>query len=413
MVKLRQLVLATGVVMTGLACGSASATTLDRYYNDNGLMFRIDGSIRPTLSKRINKFSYLYGDPRAFDAPRLNNGGVLVGFDYGTLAQVLNAQNEARTDERLRMSGVNDSYLNFGINQSLTSKSGLYTSLGAYHTPSSGALITGDAVFYNIDYGEIILSGNAGLPTMEAGTSGTYNVLDTRAGGAVIAGYRYIPKLTLQGYYRFADLPDGNPLATGMQKGYGAIASYAHSFAPRNNLTVHLGYTDSERRKNLSLNAIPRTKTGAMAGLDYRYYNWSLGLDGGVSKSKYHGNVLNKSETTATGVRVGYAFTPRFSTFAFYGKQDTKATEAEGVRLTFNRLLNTGFMEGRMPVINETQLFKTIKEDTYGVGVRYNYHSNVSFNGNISESNTKYSLVDGDFAKLKSQNYSVGVSLSF
>lgn len=384
---------------------SANAAVLDRTYNNGGTMFSLDGSVSPTFSKRVSKFSYLYQDPRAFDAP------TATGFTFGTLAQVLEAQNQARTDERLRLGGLNSSYINVGINQAITRNSGLYGSLGLYHTPSTGALITGDAVFYNRYYGELMFSGNAGLPTSTVSTTSTYNLLDTQAGSAVIGSYRYIPNVTLQGYYAFAEFP--NAQDPGLKHAYGAVASYDHSFSPRNNLTVNVGYGKSERREDLSLNTIARNSQGVMAGLDYDYYNWNFALDGGVSKSNYHGNVVDKSETTATGVRVGYAFTPRLNAFAFYGKRDTKTTEAEGVSLTFNRLLNTAYFAGRMPVINETQLFKNIKEDTYGLGVRYRYHSNVSFNGNISQSNTKYSLVDGDFAKLKNQNYSVGVTLSF
>lgn len=392
---------------------SANAASLDRYYNNGGLMFSIDGAVSPTLSKRVSKFSYVYSDPRAFDRFQFDSRGNVVGFSQGTLEQALLAKDEQRTDERLRLNGLNDSYINLGVNQSLSRKSGLYGSLGLYHTPATGQLITGDAVFYHMDYGELIFSGNGALPTSEVATSGTYNLLDTRAGGVVAGAYRYIPKLTLQGYYSFADLPDGNPLATGLQRGYGATASYNHSFAPRNNLRLNLGYSKGERRKDLAINTAPRDKQSMMAGLSYNYYNWTVAVDGGVSESNYHGNLIDKTKTTAQGVRVTYAFTPRFSTHAFYGERDTTSTEADGVTLDFNRLHRTAFMEGRLPVVNETQLFKNIKENTYGVGVRYNYHRNVSFSGNVSESNTKYSLTDGDFAKLKNQNYNVGVTLSF
>lgn len=409
MVNFRQLVLVASVAVAM----SANAVPLDRNFSNGGTSVTIDGAISPALNKRTSKFSYLYGDPRAFDTVQLDRTGRPIGFTFGTLAQVLDAQNQDRTDERLRLNGVNDSFINIGINQSITRKSGLYGSLGVWHTPLTGALLTGDAVFYNRDYGEIILSANGLLPTGLVSTTNTYNLLDTRAGGAIIGAYRQIPNVTLQGYYAFADLPDGNPLATGLRNSYGATASYEHSFSPRNNITFNTGYSRGERRDDLAMNSVPRNRTGIMAGIDYEYYNWSFAVDGGVSKSNYHGNVIDHSKTTATGVRVGYDFSPRLSTFAFYGRQNTNTTEADGVSLTFNRLLNAAFMEGRLPVINETTLFKDIERDTYGVGVRYRYHNNLSFNGNVSHSNAKYSLVDGDFAKSKEQNYSVGVSLSF
>lgn len=409
MVNIKKLALFASVAVAM----SANAAPLDRYYNNGGLMLSVDGAIAPTLSKRVSKFSYVYGDPRAFDRFQLDNRGNVVGFSQGTLEQALLAKDEQRTDERLRLNGFNESYINLGANQSLSRKSGLHGSLGLYHLPTAGQLITGDAVFYHRDYGELIFSGNGALPTSDVNTSGTYNLLDTRAGGAVSGALRYIPKLTLQGYYSFADLPDGNPLATGLKRGYGATASYEHSFAPRNNLTLNAGYSKGERRKDLAINSAPRDKQAMMAGLSYNYYDWTVAVDGGVSESNYHGNLIDKAKTTAQGVRVTYAFTPRLSTHVFYGQRDTTSTEANGVTLDFSRLHLTAFTENRLPVISETQLFKNIKENTYGVGVRYNYHSNVSFNGNISESNTKYSLTDGDFAKLKNQNYNVGVTLSF
>lgn len=403
MVNLTKLMLIASIVV-GM---SAEAVRFEsRHFNNGGTMFSFDGEISPAFNKRTSKFSYLYGDPRAFDQM------TGTGFWFGTLEQVLHARDEARTDERLRMRGVGDSYINVGVNQSITNKAGLYGSLGVAHVPEGGALLTGDAVFYHLDLGSLMFSANGRLPTSQVPTTSTYDVFDTsRTGGAVIASYTQIPNVDLQAYYSFADFPD--MMNTGVKRGYGATASYYHSFAPRNNLTLNAGYGKVERRDDLSMNITARDNEAVMAGASYTYYNWTVAVDGGVAESDFHGNVIDKAKATSTGVRVNYAFTPRFSTHVFYGKKDTKSTEAEGVRLTFNRLLNTAFVEGRMPVINESQLFKTIKEDTYGVGMRYNYHRNVSFNGSISQSNTKYSLVDGDFAKLKNQNYRVGVTLSF
>lgn len=395
----------TSVAFASLAV-SAHAASLNRTYNNGGTSISIDGTIAPSYNKRISTFEYLRNDSRAFDMA--DEKGIVAG----TLEEVLASKSQDLTDERLRMSGVNNSYINIGVNQMLTHNINAYTNLGLVHTPNSDAFVVGDISFYDYKVGSVTLGASGYLPTSSVATSSTYNVLDSQAGGYIAGEYTKIANLTLGGYYAFAELHNGNPMDIGLRRGYGATASYKHSFAARNNLSMRAGFSKGERRGDLADNRVARDQTGYMLGLKYDYYDLSLGLDGGVSNADFYGNVINDAKTTAVGARLGYDFTPRVSAYGYYGVQETKSNASTGVTLDTRTLLNNTVPFGTR-AIDERQLFKTIKSDMYGIGVRYRHNSNLSFNASAGSDNTKYSLSDGDFAKQKNQNYTVGVSFSF
>lgn len=420
MVKLKHLVVATSAVMTITVCVPAYAVPLDRTFNNGATSISVNAQISPRMQKSVANTYYLRDDPTAFDQAQLD---LAKGWQIrrGTIEEVLAAKNQQTTDERLRLSGLNNSYINFGINQSLAANNGVFANVGMMHTPNTGMLLAGGATFYQRDLGALMLFTNTPMPTQSVAKTNTYNVLDSGIGSWVAVAYDKIPNVSLQGYYAFADLPDGNPMNTGLRRSYGATADYKHSFAARNDLTLSAGYSQGERRNDLSDNYVARDTQAVMAGVSYDYYDWDIGIDGGVSKSDYHGNILDNATTNAMGLSVGYNITSRLKATAYYGKQDTKSTEAQGVTLDYRTMLGTvaqkniGVTNERQLVraIDERQLFKNIKEDTYGVGLRYAYHSNLSFNANMSQNNAKYSLTDGDFVKTKGQNYSLGMTFSF
>lgn len=395
----------------------AQAVTLDRTFNNGGTSISISGSVSPTFSKNTRTFTYY--DPRAFN--RTNYAPPPpVRTHSGTAEEVISANAQARTDERLRMRGVNEGNLSIGINQMLKRNLAAFSRLNLAYTPSGAAVYStngGLDSFYigmvNTSTRDMAMIMLGGLPTTSVATSGTYNVLDTRAGGAVTGTLARIPNVRLEGYYAFADYQDGNPLDAGLRRGYGAIGSYMHSFGIRNNLTANLGFSKSERRNDLKYNYAARDKTGVMAGLHYNYYDWTVSLDGGVSKSDFHGDMIQDAKTTATGVRVGYDFTSRLNVYGYYGRQKTTANEVAGRVLNYDSLLEVP-PSTRAPIpVDESQLFKTVKENQYGLGLNYAYHQNLSFNARAEVDSTKYGLTDGDFAKVDNKSYRLGMVLSF
>lgn len=405
-------------VMGGVVASSilpAQALVLERAFNNGGTRVEMRGAVNPTYTKTVRKFSYLRNDPRAFDyliydPNRINPPQ----FQQGTLQDILESNNQARTDERVR-GGIDVSRLDISVQQNLTNKTVLLSGLTLSHIPNDGGLYSGHLGIANVRTRDMVMIGLGFLPTDLVPTTRNYNLLDTQAGGMVSGTLSRIPNLTLGGYYAFSDAPDGNPLDAGLRRGYGATASYVHSFGIRNNLTTNLGFSKSERRDDLEHNYVARDKTGLMAGLRYDYYDWTVAVDGGVSKSDFYGNTIHDAKTTAIGARIGYDFTSRLNAYGYYGEQTTKSNETTGVTLDFNHLLMTNWVSygGTRPMIAEEQLFKTVKKNRYGIGASYAYHPNLSLNARVGFDNTTYSLADGDFAKLKNQDYSLGLSLSF
>lgn len=412
--QLRYLAIA---VMGGVVASTilpAQAVMLDRTFNDGGTSILVRGAVSPTYTKTVRRFSYLRNDVRAFDHLVYGPTPAPPTFNPGTLQNLLEANEQARTDERLR-GGVNVGAISIDVQQLLNNKLILSSGLALSYAPNGGGLYTGYLGVVNSRTRDMAQIGLGYLPTDSVPTTRNYNLLDTQAGGMVSGTLARIPNVTLGAYYAFADAPDGNPLDAGLRKGYGATASYVHSFGIRNNLTANLGFSKSERRNDLKHDYVARDKTGIMAGLRYSYYDWTASIDGGVSKSDFYGNVIHDAKTTAVGARISYDFTSRLNAYGYYGEQTTKSNEIEGVALDFERLLMTNWAAygGTRPMIAEEQLFKTIKKNRYGVGASYAYHPNLSFNARVGFENTTYGLTDGDFSKLKNQDYSLGLSLSF
>lgn len=404
-------------VMGGVVASTilpAQAVMLDRTFNNGGTTVSVSGAVSPTYTKTVRRFSYLRNDPRAFDYLIYDPAGLNPPqFQQGNLQDLLEYNDQARTDERLR-GGVNVGSINVNVQQLLNNKAALFSALTLSYAPNGGGLYTGYVGVTNPRTRDMAMIGLGFLPTDSVTTTRNYNLLDTQAGGMVSGTLSRIPNLTLGGYYAFADSPSGTSDA-GLRRGYGATASYVHAFGIRNTLTTNLGFSKSERRDDLALNSVARDKTGIMAGLRYNYYDWTVAVDGGVSKSDFYGNVIHDAKTTAIGTRIGYDFTSRLNAYGYYGEQTTKSNEANGVNLNFNRLLmaNWAAYGGTRPMIAEEQLFKTIKKNRYGVGASYAYHPNLSFNARVGFENTTYGLTDGDFSKLKNQDYSLGMALSF
>lgn len=393
----------------------AQAVMLDRTFNNGGTTVMVSGAVSPTYTKTVRRFSYLHNNLRAFDYVVYSQDPYTPPeFNPGDIEDLLEYNSYSGTDERLR-GGVNMGNIGINVQQLLNNKTALFSGLTLSYTPSGGGLYTSYLGVTNTRTRDMAMIGLGFLPTDSVPTTRNYNLLDIQAGGMVSGTLSRIPNVTLGAYYAFSDAPDGNPLDAGLRKGYGATASYVHSFGIRNTLTGNLGVSKSERRDDLEHNYVARDKTGIMAGLRYNYYDWTVAVDGGVSKSDFYGNIIHDAKTTAIGTRIGYDFTSRLNAYGYYGEQTTKSNEADGIDLNFNNLhrINWNAYGGTRPMIAEEQLFKTIKRDRYGIGASYAYHKNLSFNARAGFENTTYSLSDGDFAKRKNQDYSLGMSLSF
>ncbi|UXZ04997.1 hypothetical protein [Moraxella nasicaprae] len=392
---------------TALAVGtamSAQAVELDRTYNKDHMTVNVSGSLAPTLTQNSSKFTYLYGDLRALD--RWSTDGSAIR--KGNLERLLRYENSRTTDERLRLQGFDGGWIGFDVSQNINTDIKARGSLGISTYFAGDQIFVGDL---SLDYdklGELTLNINGRLPTSSVGTSGTYNTLD-RQGTSVDIRYKQIPNLRLGAYYAFADMPNAaGSVDTGIEKGYGATASYQHSFGLRNDLDMRVGYSHSQRRHDLQSNSVAQDKDAVMAGIRYNYYKTTLSVDGGVSKSDYHGNIISDAKTKTAGVRLSYEITPRLSTYGFYGARRTTSNEADGVNLNFETLYNNAlYADGKQP-IQETQLFKKINRDMYGVGASFNIHRNASVFADVKRETTKYSLTDGDFAKNVDDSYALG-----
>lgn len=392
---------------TALAVGtamSAQAVELDRTYNKDHMTVNVSGSLAPTLTQNSSKFTYLYGDLRALD--RWSTDGSAIR--KGNLERLLRYENSRTTDERLRLQGFDGGWIGFDVSQNINTDIKASGSLGISTYFAGDQIFVGDL---SLDYdklGELTLNINGRLPTSSVGTSSTYNTLD-RQGTSVDIRYKQIPNLRLGAYYAFADIPNAaGSVDTGIEKGYGATASYKHSFGLRNDLDMRVGYSHSQRRHDLQSNSVAQDKDAVMAGIRYNYYKTTLSVDGGVSKSDYHGNIISDAKTKTAGVRLSYEITPRLSTYGFYGARRTTSNEADGVNLNFQTLYdNALYANGKQP-IQETQLFKKINRDMYGVGASFNIHRNASVFADVKRETTKYSLTDGDFAKNVDDSYALG-----
>lgn len=388
----------------------AHAVQLDRVYNKEAITVNFFGSVAPTFAKETTEFTYLYNnrDLRALDRVSRSQGTL----SAGTLERLLTYEQSKRTDEQLRMAGMDNAFVGLYASQRITQNLLASAMLGVSAYAQGSQLITGDLMVRHDDIGQLTIGANSRLPTSSVATSGTYNTLD-RSGSFVGASYTAIPKLSLGGYYVFAESPA--PTASGdsaIQKGYGATVSYKHTLAPRNELTLRAGYSHSQRDDELVSNTVAQDKNALMAGVRYNYYNTTISLDGGMSQSDFKGNLIDKNIVKNVGISVDYELSPRLTVSAAYGKQNTTAHENLGQVMNFDALYNNTAKLGTRP-IESTQLFKYIDKDMYKLSAVYDIHRNVALNANISRNATTYRLTDGDFAKQHSNAYSAGLVFSW
>lgn len=387
---------------------SASAVELDRTYNREGIIVNLFGSISPEFTKSSSKFTY-YGECTPTFCPAADRISSSGRMRLGTLEYLLEKQSELRGDKRPRLGNANNGFVGFQVKQKLRHDLTASGMLGLGAGVGGGATVIGNISLDHNDSGELTLGIDGSLPSGGVGTSGTYSVLD-RSGSYVSFRYKQIPNVRLTGFYVFPDLPSTNNRDRAIENGYGATASYEHSFATRNKLTLRAGYTNTDRDDDLKNNRTARDKQAFMLGGRYNYYNTTLSLDGGVAKSDYHGNIIDSTKATSLGARLEYEINPRVTVYGSYGVRKTKATEATGVTLDFATLYNNTAWVGTRP-INESQLFKTIDEAKYGIGADYMIHKNAILNASMERENTTYSLTTGKFSKLSENNYSIGATL--
>lgn len=432
-VKTPPLILLGGAMMVGAFGSSAHAVSIERAFNNGGTYFDVRVRVSPSLSKTEENFSYLGNDPWAMvrhvrDAQGNPlfitdpSGNVLInpatGQPYPALEfadtpeKVIARKNQSLRDERLRMSGVNTADVGFTIGQNINNKTTLYTTLATIYSTNYDFLYVGDIMLRHNDYGSLNFSANGFLPTGSVATTGTFSPLDSQAGSAISAEYTYIPNVTLGGYYAFSDVSDPRAPDSALKQGYGATATYKHSFGLRHDLSLRAGYTKSERDNSIESNSVARDKDAWLVGVRYDYNDWTIRLDGGQSKSDFRSNIIKDAKTNTMGVRVSYDFTPRFTGAVYYGQEKTKSQEADGVTLNSQTLVRTALSRYQDP-LDERQLFKSIKKDVYGVRLNYTYNNNLSFNARAEHDNSTYTLTDGDFAKQKGKSYSVGATFSF
>lgn len=430
--KTLPLMMMGGVVM-GLFGTSSQAATLERTFNNGGTSFGVHGRISPTFSKTQEKLTYFGNNPFAMvqhvkdsqgrpifltdptGVPMINprTGMPYPALEFAdTVEKVLARKNQSLRDERLRMEGVNMADIGFAIGQNINHDVTLYTVLATIYDTNREFLYVGDITLRHNDYGSINLAANGTLPTSSVATSGTFNPLDSRAGSAISAEYTYIPNLTLGGYYAFSDIANPYAPEAGLKQGYGATATYTHSFGARHNLNLRAGYTKSERNNDITSNSVARDKDAWLAGVRYDYNDWTFRLDGGQSKSDFRGNIIKDAKTNTMGVRVSYDFTPRLTGSVYYGQEKTRSQEADGVTLNEATLVNTALSRYQDP-LDERQLFKSIKKDEYGLRLNYEYNHNLSFNARVSKDTATYSLTDGDFVKETGKSIAAGVTFSF
>lgn len=386
----------------------ASAVELDRTYAREGIKVNVFGSLAPTFSNTTRKFTY-YGDCSPTFCPAADRFSASNGrMRLGSLEYLLEKEAEMRGDERTRLRGMDNGFAGFVVSQKIRNDLTASGMLGIGAGIGGGATAVGNFSLDRVNFGELTLGLDGRLPT-GVGTTSTYNLLD-RNGSHVSFRYRGIPNLRLTGFYAFPDLPSQNTRDRAIENGYGATATYRHSFAPRNTLDVRAGFTSSERANDLVNNRVARDKQAVMLAGRYNYYNTTFSLDGGVAKSDYRANIIDSTKATSLGARIDYEINPRVSIYGSYGVRKTEATEARGVTLDFATLYqNTAFV-GVRP-INESQLFKTIDETTYEIGASYNIHKNAVINASVGRDDTTYSLTTGKFSKLSEDTYSLGATL--
>lgn len=405
------------ILLSGLAAASvmpAHAVILDRVFNKERLTVILGGSISPTLHHQSTNLTYYReGDWRAFDRRSTGTGIV----NSGRITHYNNLVSELKGDSQWRMyrniqNHIGSNALVLYARQGITSEISVFgdVSLFANSATAPNAMVfSGGFGVNHQNLGSLNLNLIDQLPTTTPATTSTYNQLDRR-GNSVSALYTAIPNLELGAYYAFAG-QQGTDEQT--RQGYGATASYSHSFAPRHSLRVSAGVSHSERSPDFASSRTPKDRDAVMAGVRYRYDHTTLSVDGGVANSNYQGGVLDKGTSQSFGVRLNQEITPRLNVYGYYGERQTRNTEAEGQTLDLSTMRNIVVQTPDQRPINVTDLFTKISEKQYGVGTTYNLYQGIDLHARYERTDNKYTLADGDFSRRETDRYEAGVTLSW
>ncbi|WP_323841205.1 MULTISPECIES: hypothetical protein [unclassified Moraxella] len=358
----------------------------------DGLQLYVGGSVNPRLSTTSDKFNYTMADPAIY------------GKD-GTLADVLADQDRKDADERLKAEGLDDAGIELYVTQALTKKLKLGGTTYLYYNQNSSTNY-GALWGVSLDFGSFgelgrvtVGDGWTRLPVKQTDVD---NILQSR-GTNISARYTKIPNLTLAGYHLFNASPDVNSrYQFGLHKSSGVSAGYEFDFGARNNLTLAAGYTKSEGHKDPYYAEEISQGESYLVGIGLQDNNLKLGLDYGQRNNKYNGFWWDNLNTKVYGVKATYEFTPRLSgTLSYAHKTDTN-----GKAVSFKDL-------AKHQNVNEAQFFEKVKQDRYLAKLEYQLYKNISLNGEVSNTQTKNYVTEGEFSKRDRLYTSVGASFSF
>lgn len=352
----------------------------------DGLMLGVSAQVSPNLVRTDTRFTYLGGD-----------------FD-GKISATLEQMDQRETDERLRLSGVDDAYVSVSAMQNLTRDLKLSGSVGVAANAQGVQAYPSELTLSHLKLGSIGLAAQTSLPVSQVATSQNFYLLD-QEGSRIEATYTGTPNLSVSAYHIFPVSQDTrNASDVALHKGQGAALSYLFDFAPKHTLTLHAGTSVGERHVGLVSDTLSRKKHAYAAGLSYRHQKFLLSLDGGQASEDMSGANISSVKTQAVGASVGYDISPRTQLYVRAGKSVSDKTG--------NNLSIDAIVAGQKG-INETHLFDKVLQSRASVGVTHKIHATTTASAQISRTQTTNRLGGQDFSKRNSTVYSAGLSFYF
>lgn len=375
----------------------------------DGLSFGITADLRPSISKEVSTFKYIYGDPRIYD--KKDKEGNLI---LGRLEQVLKDQDRRDLDEQLRLLDHQANGVFFIVNQQVNRdvNVGGYTYLYAVADKTQG-----DAAVYSYGltvshnkFGNLNLSSVANFDTSKVAHAGVFNELGD-SGALMAITYKPTASLDMGGFYAFPAAADvRSQFDGGLHKGMGSWVAYKHYFAPRALIKTSVGIAKTEHLPDsVVYDNVAQEKLAYGAGLSYRYNDVLLDLDSTFSKKRFSSTFVNTADTRTHGIKLSYDVTPRLSTNISYGVAVTDKTAGTSIKaLNFDAVNDPSRQR-----INEETVFKRINKQQYRLGVDYKLYDGMSLQGSITNQKTTNYLEEGAFSERNLRTYNAGFNFSF
>lgn len=418
-------------IVIALLASSAYAARIENNIQGNGLQaFIISGNIAPAVAKSRTEFKYLYGNP-------LGNTAHLQE-EFAKLDE-----KERKKNTRLRPEAINFGSLNFVAYRRLSDTLAVQSAVRmyAFKGPTLGATNNGGITVKPV--GDVTLMKRTGknlrdylyvkFATHKVGwvvndvdKTTTYSPFSTGTRSVSVEYERKLPEITLAAYYSPPTMEDVrvSQAEAGLQRSMGASATWKHSFAPKKNLELNIGYTNGDYRPNksstsakqeLGLLGKPQREQGVGVSAKWQHLNWTSSIDIGKKREDMGGKFIKGIDITNLGLRLDYEVTPYFKINGTVGMRRSQPDVVAGSENVFSAEETLAQDSNRFAaaVLKESLQFKSVDNTVLRLGASYELSKNVSVNGEYLSERIQNFVKEGAFTERRNDTITANVRYKF